>query len=106
MLTTANPDWDYKFRLLRQHAMHVADTVRHGARDVIEVMDQHGFERTALVGVSLGAWIAAPLASEWIHHASLAIRAQIPLTVLREQVAQFPTYSEGYLVGLEQLARE
>lgn len=56
--------------------------------------------------VLLGAWIAAPLASEWIHHASLAIRAQIPLTVLREQVAQFPTYSEAYLIGLEQLTGE
>ena len=32
MLTTANPEYDRKFRLLRQHWMSVPDTVRHSAR--------------------------------------------------------------------------
>ncbi len=35
MLTTNNPEWDRQFRLLRQHGMSVADTVRHGAKQVI-----------------------------------------------------------------------
>lgn len=35
MITTANADWDRRFRLLRQHGMSVPDTVRHGAREVI-----------------------------------------------------------------------
>jgi dTDP-4-amino-4,6-dideoxygalactose transaminase len=35
MVTTANPDFDAKFRLWRQHSMSVPDTVRHGAREVI-----------------------------------------------------------------------
>jgi dTDP-4-amino-4,6-dideoxygalactose transaminase len=35
MLTTANADWDRQFRLLRQHAMSVPDTVRHGSSQVI-----------------------------------------------------------------------
>lgn len=35
MLTTSNPDYDAKFRLLRQHAMSVPDTVRHNSRKVI-----------------------------------------------------------------------
>jgi perosamine synthetase len=35
MITTANPEWDAKFRLLRQHGMSVPDTVRHGASRVI-----------------------------------------------------------------------
>ncbi len=35
MLTTANPEWDGKFRLLRQHGMSVPDTVRHEASKVI-----------------------------------------------------------------------
>lgn len=35
MITTANPDWDSRFRLLRQHGMSVPDTVRHGSRQVI-----------------------------------------------------------------------
>ena len=32
------------------------------ARDVLEVMDRHGFERTALVGVSLGGRVALEIA--------------------------------------------
>src|SRR5262249_41995472 len=35
MITTANPEWDHRFRLLRQHGMSVPDTVRHGASQVI-----------------------------------------------------------------------
>ncbi|WP_235971859.1 DegT/DnrJ/EryC1/StrS family aminotransferase [Azohydromonas caseinilytica] len=35
MLTTSNPEWDREFRLLRQHAMSVPDTVRHGSNQVI-----------------------------------------------------------------------
>jgi dTDP-4-amino-4,6-dideoxygalactose transaminase len=35
MITTRNPDWDREFRLLRQHAMSVPDTVRHGSNQVI-----------------------------------------------------------------------
>lgn len=54
-------------------------------------------------GHLLGAWAVAPLAGEWIHQAALAIRAQVPLDTLRDQVAQFPTYSEGYLKALEAL---
>jgi dTDP-4-amino-4,6-dideoxygalactose transaminase len=35
MLTTSDPALDRKFRLLRQHAMSIPDTVRHAARSVI-----------------------------------------------------------------------
>lgn len=35
MLTTRHADWDKQFRLLRQHAMSVPDTVRHGSNQVI-----------------------------------------------------------------------
>jgi len=55
-------------------------------------------------GVLAGAWAVAPLASEWIHYAALAIRAQIPISVLLDQVAQFPTYTEAWLAALEQLS--
>jgi perosamine synthetase len=43
MITTANPEWDARYRLLRQHAMSVPDTVRHGSSKVI-------FESYPLVG--------------------------------------------------------
>lgn len=35
MITTANAEYDKKFRLLRQHAMSVPDTVRHSASTII-----------------------------------------------------------------------
>ena len=53
--------------------------------------------------VLVGAWTLAPLASEWIHQAVLAIRAEVPLDVLQDTVAQFPSYSEGYLSALREL---
>ena len=54
-------------------------------------------------GVLVGAWAVAPLAGEWIHQASQAIRAEIPLEKLLDSVAQFPTYSEAYVEVLEKL---
>ncbi len=35
MITTRHAEWDKQFRLLRQHAMSVPDTVRHGSAQVI-----------------------------------------------------------------------
>jgi dTDP-4-amino-4,6-dideoxygalactose transaminase len=35
MITTNNPEYDKKFRLLRQHGMSVSDTARHSARKII-----------------------------------------------------------------------
>lgn len=35
MLTTRNPEFDARFRLLRQHGMSVPDTVRHASKRVI-----------------------------------------------------------------------
>ena len=55
--------------------------------------------------VLVGAWAVAPQAGEWIHQAALAIRAAVPREVLLDQVAQFPTYSEGYQNALEALDR-
>lgn len=51
----------------------------------------------------IGAWAVSPLAGEWIHQASLAIREQIPIDRLLDQVAQYPTYNEAYLAALEHL---
>lgn len=55
-------------------------------------------------GVLVGAWAVAPLAGEWIHQAALAIKVGVPLDVLTDTVAQFPTFSEAYLKGVEALA--
>jgi dihydrolipoamide dehydrogenase len=53
--------------------------------------------------VLLGAWAVAPLASEWIHQAVLAIKAEVLVDTLLETVAQFPSYTEGYLSALQKL---
>jgi dihydrolipoamide dehydrogenase len=45
--------------------------------------------------VLVGAFAVAPLAGEWIHAAVLAIRAEIPVPVLEDTIAQFPTFSEA-----------
>jgi dihydrolipoamide dehydrogenase len=53
--------------------------------------------------ILIGAWAVSPLAGEWIHQAALAIREEIPIDRLLDQVAQYPTYSEAYLAALEHL---
>jgi pyruvate/2-oxoglutarate dehydrogenase complex dihydrolipoamide dehydrogenase (E3) component len=51
--------------------------------------------------VVVGAWAVAPLAGEWIHYAALAIKTGASIDVLRDMVAQFPTYTEGFLQALD-----
>lgn len=45
--------------------------------------------------VLVGAFAIAPLAGEWIHAAVLAIKAEVSVAVLRDTIAQFPTFSEA-----------
>ena len=54
-------------------------------------------ERNVLVG----AWAVAPEAGDWIQLAVLAIRAEVPIPVLRDTLEQFPTFSEVYLHALD-----
>jgi dTDP-4-amino-4,6-dideoxygalactose transaminase len=35
MLTTNNPEWDHRSRMLRQHGMTISDTVRHSSKQVV-----------------------------------------------------------------------
>jgi pyruvate/2-oxoglutarate dehydrogenase complex dihydrolipoamide dehydrogenase (E3) component len=53
--------------------------------------------------ILLGAWAVGPQASEWIHTAALAVREQIPIERLLDQVAQYPTYNEGWLSAIQRL---
>jgi dihydrolipoamide dehydrogenase len=57
-------------------------------------------------GTLVGAWAVAPLASEWIHVAVLAIRAEIPVAVLNDTIAQFPSFSEAFGAALRALPHE
>jgi pyruvate/2-oxoglutarate dehydrogenase complex dihydrolipoamide dehydrogenase (E3) component len=47
-----------------------------------------------------GAYAAGPEAGEWLQQATLAIRARIPLAVLRDVIQPFPTFSEAFLHAL------
>jgi dihydrolipoamide dehydrogenase len=57
-------------------------------------------------GTLVGAWAVAPLASEWIHTAVLAIRAEIPVEVLKDTIAQFPSFFEAVGTALRALPEE
>jgi pyruvate/2-oxoglutarate dehydrogenase complex dihydrolipoamide dehydrogenase (E3) component len=50
-----------------------------------------------------GAYALGPEAGEWLQQATLAIRARVPLDVLRDVIQPFPTFSEIYVAGLKAL---
>jgi dihydrolipoamide dehydrogenase len=50
-----------------------------------------------------GAFALGPEAGEWMQQATLAIRARVPLAVLRDVIQPFPTFSEIYVAGLKAL---
>jgi pyruvate/2-oxoglutarate dehydrogenase complex dihydrolipoamide dehydrogenase (E3) component len=50
-----------------------------------------------------GAYALGPEAGEWLQQATLAIRAQVPLAVLRDVIQPFPTFSEIYVAALKSL---
>src|ERR671918_1823717 len=50
-----------------------------------------------------GAYALGPEAGEWLQQATLAIRARVPLDVLRDTIQPFPTFSEIYVEALKTL---
>ena len=50
-----------------------------------------------------GAYALGPEAGEWLQQATLAIRARIPLDVLRDTIQPFPSFSEIYAFTLKAL---
>ncbi|HEV2979800.1 MAG TPA: NAD(P)/FAD-dependent oxidoreductase [Solirubrobacteraceae bacterium] len=53
-----------------------------------------------------GAYALGPEAGEWLQQATLAIRARVPLEVLRDTIQPFPSFSEIYGHALRALRRE
>jgi pyruvate/2-oxoglutarate dehydrogenase complex dihydrolipoamide dehydrogenase (E3) component len=53
--------------------------------------------------VLTGAYALGPEAGEWLQQATVAIRARVPLTVLRDVIQPFPTFSEVFLHALTEL---
>ncbi|MGD0798602.1 MAG: NAD(P)/FAD-dependent oxidoreductase [Acidobacteriaceae bacterium] len=50
-----------------------------------------------------GAYALGPEAGEWLQQATLAIRAHVPLAVLRDTIQPFPTFSEIFVEALHAL---
>ena len=69
--------------------------------------DSNGFLTLLSDGnVLTGAYALGPEAGEWLQQATLAVRARIPLDVLRDTIQPFPTFSEIYVAALKSLHDE
>jgi pyruvate/2-oxoglutarate dehydrogenase complex dihydrolipoamide dehydrogenase (E3) component len=50
-----------------------------------------------------GAYALGPEAGEWLQQATLAIRARVPLAILRDTIQPFPAFSEIFVEALKAL---
>ncbi len=53
-----------------------------------------------------GAYALGAEAGEWLQQATLAVRAKVPLEILRDTIQPFPTFSEIYVDALKALRGE
>jgi pyruvate/2-oxoglutarate dehydrogenase complex dihydrolipoamide dehydrogenase (E3) component len=53
--------------------------------------------------VLVGAYAVGPEAGEWLQQATVAIRAEVPVDVLRDVIQPFPTFSEIFVNALGDL---
>jgi pyruvate/2-oxoglutarate dehydrogenase complex dihydrolipoamide dehydrogenase (E3) component len=55
-------------------------------------------------GVLVGAVAVGPESGEWCQQLTLAIRAEVPIDVLRDVIQPYPTFSEAVFLALRELA--
>jgi pyruvate/2-oxoglutarate dehydrogenase complex dihydrolipoamide dehydrogenase (E3) component len=66
-----------------------------------EYAERPGFLTLVSDGEKLiGAHAVGPEAGEWLQQATLAIRAEVPVDVLRDTIQPFPTFSEAFVNAL------
>lgn len=53
-----------------------------------------------------GAYALGPEAGEWLQQATLAIRARVPLDMLRDTIQPFPSFSEIHAAAIKALRKE
>jgi pyruvate/2-oxoglutarate dehydrogenase complex dihydrolipoamide dehydrogenase (E3) component len=69
-----------------------------------EYAEKPGFLSLVSDGSKLvGAYAVGPEAGEWLQQATLAVRAEVPLAVLRDTIQPFPTFSEAFVNALMDL---
>lgn len=69
-----------------------------------EYAERPGFLTLVSDGEKLtGAYAVGPEAGEWLQQATLAIRAELPLAVLRDTIQPFPTFSEAFVSALAEI---
>jgi len=69
--------------------------------------ESNGFMTVLSDGERLtGAYALGPEAGEWLQQATLAIRARVPLEVLRDTIQPFPSFSEIHAAALKALRHE
>ena len=69
--------------------------------------ESNGYLTVVSDGVRLtGAHALGPDAGEWLQQATLAIRAHVPLDVLKDTIQPFPTFSEIFVAALKALGDE
>ena len=55
--------------------------------------------------VLVGAYAVGPDAGDWLQQATVAIRAEVPIHILRDTIQPFPSFSEAFLDALRALER-
>jgi pyruvate/2-oxoglutarate dehydrogenase complex dihydrolipoamide dehydrogenase (E3) component len=69
-----------------------------------EYAERPGFLTLVSDGTKLtGAYAVGAEAGEWLQQATLAVRAEVPLEVLRDTIQPFPTFSEAFVNALADL---
>ena len=58
-------------------------------------------DRSACAATGRRAYGLGPEAGEWLQQATLAVRAHVPVEVLRDTVQPFPSFSEIYNTALK-----
>jgi dihydrolipoamide dehydrogenase len=70
-----------------------------------EYADKNGFLTLVSDGQKLtGAFAVGPEAGEWLGQATLAVRAEVPIEVMRDTIQPFPSFSEIFVNALADLS--
>ena len=93
----------------REHGIDAVTAVMDVGQTARSLTEGAGGGRLVLTadrarGVLIGAAAIGPRADEWLAEASLAIRAEVPLSVLADVVHAFPTFGEAFEPPVRELA--